>query len=256
MPLAPLYVQTAACGDNATAADYKEYGVRPPHLEEYAYQPRPYIPGVGLALPPSRLEEPAHVLVDRLFDAISRDDFSGVRALLCMGINPNVFTPKGTHVLFRAVIKAKEPAIVKLLLAAGADTRASDEVGNQVLHFWTRASTSNQDHSLEIGRALILAGADPNAARHDDGMTPLHNAVLRFNGRRGWHDFHRALLLVREGAEITAKTKLNQIPCNMVLPSNRVAWGRMMELLATGVFPGSEPGSWPVCDTPDCKWCV
>lgn len=64
-----------------------------------------------------------------------------------------------------------EPALVELLLAAGADPRARSLDGQTPLH---RAIFSGCERGA---RALIAAGADPNALAAD-GETPLESALF------------------------------------------------------------------------------
>lgn len=249
----PLSVRAASMGGEQGVPDHSGFGFPPPHSRSPQPQPRP--PAAALRFvrnvpASSDIWEPQSVLVARMFDAISRDDFAEVHRLLRAGTNPNVFTSKGTHVLFRAAARATNPAIVTLLLGAGANPRASDAAGNEVLHFWSRARKTRRDHDLHIGRALILAGANTNASRKNDGMTPLHHVVVRFNGRRGWGDIQRALLLVSMGADIAAQTTSGQTPRDLLRPGFSVSGERLAELLRQGVASAAAPRSLPACAAP------
>jgi len=182
---------------------------------------------------------------------VSNNDIQGVRRLISSSIDVNECTARGSHVLFRAVIKAREPDIVQLLLSAKADVRAQDVRGNQVMHFWARA-TVGRNNLLDIGRSLLDARVTINAQRADDGMSPLHHVTVAHNNRRGWLDFHKALLLVRSGADICLFTQKGQLPCDLISMDGRASTKKLMQLLTSGV---TSQNTWPRCDYEGCPWC-
>lgn len=211
---------------------------------------------MAVSLSDPTTDEPPAVMTERLFAAVVDDDFVAVRNLLLLGADPNAVSSFGTHILFRTVIKGKDSAIVKLLLAMGADPRFVDGSGNQVLHAWARSTSTNRRYLLDIGRALILAGADLDAPRHGDFMTPLHYVATRFNSRAGWLDFHKAQLLVRFGANIHAEMNDGRRPADSIKSwGHSVAAKRFLELLNSGIPHSGLPGSWVVCDDRHCEWC-
>uniref|UniRef100_A0A7S2M5V2 Uncharacterized protein n=1 Tax=Zooxanthella nutricula TaxID=1333877 RepID=A0A7S2M5V2_9DINO len=189
---------------------------------------------------------------EQLFDVVTRNDIPALRSMLAAGVDVNECTAKGSHVLWRAVIKAREPDLVLMLLRARADPRSADEKGNQVMHFWARA-TAGRNHMLEMGRALLQAKASVNPQRINDGMSPLHHVVVGHNNRRGWLDFHKALMLVRHGADIHLQTRQGQLPSHLITMSSRAASKRLHMLLACGIHEGSK--DWPRCDQVGCEWC-
>jgi len=231
----------------------------------------PLLPGDGISCQPMRAPlgmpcssmnplmaspmglPPATMVADTLFEMVSCNDIHGVKRLIDGSVDINTCTARGSHVLFRAVIKARELDVVHLLLRARADVRAQDERGNQVMHFWARA-TVGRNHLLEIGRSLLLARADINAQRTNDGMSPLHHVTVAHNNRRGWLDFHKALLLVRNGANLCSLTQLGQLPCNLISMDGRASTKKMMQLLTYGVT-NSGLGGWPCCEYEGCPWC-
>lgn len=204
------------------------------------------IPGGSGMLNPDTAE------ADELFDVVSRNNISALQHLLNSSVDVNKCTARGSHVLFRAVIKARELDIVHMLLHASADVRTRDEKGSQVMHFWARA-TVGRHFLLDMGKALIAAGADVNAQRYHDGMSPLHNAVVGHNNRRGWLDFHKALMLVRHGANIHLCTHLGQVPLSLVNVDGRAATKKLIQLLQYGIPEGVT--DWPRCDHVGCPWC-
>jgi len=196
----------------------------------------------------------ATTVADTLFNMVSNNDVQGVKQLLSHRANINACTAHGSYVLFRAVIKARDPKLVQLLLSSGANVQACDNKGKQVMHFWARA-TVGRHHLFEIGRCLVLARADINAQRAGDGMSPLHHIVVAHNSRRGWLDFHKALLLVRCGANIRLTTSENQFPCNLLTLDGRGSTRKLLQLLTTGVQFISTGCTWPRCETGGCPWC-
>lgn len=75
---------------------------------------------------------------------------------------------------------AYQTAIVRKLIAAGADVRATNRRGAQPLHYAADgvpgAMTWNPRAQAATIAALIKAGADPNAV-DNSGVMPLHRAV-------------------------------------------------------------------------------
>lgn len=86
-----------------------------------------------------------------------------------------------------ALHRARDAAVVDLLVAAGADVNARSKEGLVPLDFVSQATVVD---------ALVARGADPNA-RANDGGTPLHYATK--------HGYANAIdALVRHGADLNA----------------------------------------------------
>lgn len=102
-----------------------------------------------------------------------------------------------------------KPAIVKRLLAAGADPRLGDSNGNTALHALAR-------HPLFVAQtttilnALVAAGADVSG-RNKDGSTPLHFAVMNQNIRM-------AALLLDNKADVNAEAVDRLLGVNGLTP--------------------------------------
>merc|ERR1712039_86904 len=161
-------------------------------------------------------------------------------------------TERGSHILFRAVIKAHGPDIVNLLLHSQANVWSADDKGNSVMHFWARATVGR--HSLmAIGESLVQARANVDAQRTTDGMSPLHHVAIGHNNRRGWLDFHKALFLLRHGANPRIATQRGEMPCDLLCKDSRTSTQKIGHLLTHGI--GDVWGSWPRCEHADCIWC-
>ena len=100
--------------------------------------------------------------------------------------------------LHNAAMDNDNPAIIRILVAAGAEVGArtwgpSSLPGSTPLHL---AALYNP----VVIRALLEAGAEVDA-RNEDGMTPLHEAA-------GWSDNPAAIrALVAAGAEVNARAE-------------------------------------------------
>lgn len=165
--------------------------------------------------------------------------------------------------LFRAVLRGSSLEAVRLLLASGADVRATDCKGSSVMHFWARA-TAGVNQLMLVGEELIRAGADPSAWRQSDGMSPLHHVCARQNHRRGWLSFHKALFLLRHGADPAARTHRGQLPHDMIMTeqsagpmrSRQSETERLLHLLA--LARSRDPSAehvWLGCSASTCSWC-
>ena len=102
---------------------------------------------------------------DELWSALSE------RAAELVEVYPElVETPVVGGSLLHKAVAAQDPALVKLLVAKGADLEARDGFGHTPLH------CAVLQMSKELTAALISCKADMNA-RDDDSFTPLHLAV-------------------------------------------------------------------------------
>jgi len=108
-----------------------------------------------------------------LVSAAKQGDRDTLRSLL-NGIPQKVITgPEGTAALVWGVSR-NDPAMVDMLLQAGASPKAANEFGATPLY----AAAANQDPTMT--RKLLAAGADPNVALAM-GETPLMEAAGRGN---------------------------------------------------------------------------
>eukprot|EP00929_Paragymnodinium_shiwhaense_P020011 TRINITY_DN13476_c0_g1_i1.p1 TRINITY_DN13476_c0_g1~~TRINITY_DN13476_c0_g1_i1.p1 ORF type:complete len:1160 (+),score=199.75 TRINITY_DN13476_c0_g1_i1:183-3662(+) len=188
---------------------------------------------------------------DALFDAVTAGDYSAVQSVLDSKVDVNKKTNRGSHILFRAVSKATCTDIINLLISRQANVAARGTQGDAIMHFWARATVGRQA-LCEIGQCLLQAKASARAQRDTDGMSPLHHVAIGHNNRRGWLDFHKAVFLLKNGAQVNAQTDKGQRPWHLVIKDGRQSTKRMLSLLQDGL---SHDESLHRCGNQDCVWC-
>jgi ankyrin repeat protein len=105
---------------------------------------------------------------------MSATQIDKVALLLDRGATPNLASKQGRTALFVAAMSEPSAAIVKLLIAKGADSRARDAFQNTML---TAAAYGNDVATM---RLMLDAGIDVNAAGVT-GVTPLLGAAYHGN---------------------------------------------------------------------------
>jgi ankyrin repeat protein len=115
-----------------------------------------------------------------------------VRLLLARGADVNIASQRGRTALQSAARRDNSAAIVRLLLAAGADAKAVDGAKANVLH----AATMGND--TETIRLIVDAGVDVNAADFA-GFTPLISASANRN-------LDAVRMLLAKGADAKARS--------------------------------------------------
>ncbi len=104
----------------------------------------------------------------------------------------------GAYTPLHIAARTGNPAVVRALLAAGADVKATTTSGATALHF--AAAAGNPD----VVKALLAKGADPNAKESNWGQTPLVFAA----------EYNRAAaiqVLMKHGADPSIHTKLSNL---------------------------------------------
>lgn len=95
-------------------------------------------------------------------------DASKVKALLAQGYDPNAFSEWGKDTPLHAAAKMGHGDIVQLLLEAGANLHAFDDLADTPLH------CAVDNGHLDIMQLLLQAGADVNAHNESQiGDSPL-----------------------------------------------------------------------------------
>lgn len=94
---------------------------------------------------------------------------------------------------------------VTLLLDAGADVNATDDIGQSALHAVCDSG------ELEIAKLLLDAKADVTLA-DNDGNTPLHTVV-----GYDWDSIELVRLLIASGADVNAKNKEGETPLDIAV---------------------------------------
>lgn len=158
---------------------------------------------------------------------------------------------KKKHLLFHSVMKAHRDQVERLV--SSVDIAAADNKGNSAMHFWAR-STISEVHLIPLGEFLLNAGADINAQRGTDGMTPLHFVVLAHNNRRGWWDFHKARFLIQRGASVAQVTAHGQTPLDLLRVDMRGSTQELLRLLRPAIR-SSVQADLPACRVTNCVWC-
>ena len=133
-------------------------------------------------------------------------DTKMVAKLLSAGTNPNVKVNEGFTPL-HAAAGYGYTGTVKALVAAGADPNAR---GANDAHTPLHAAALN-GHTGTV-RALVAAGADPNA-RASHGHTPLDYAAYKGH-------IETVLVLKAAGANLNAKSRFEQTQKTLVTPYN------------------------------------
>lgn len=116
---------------------------------------------------------------EALIEAVESDDLSRVQRLLEEGASPDSRNEKGVPALALAAT-AKNVAIVKALLAKGADANATTTNAAEELNGIPVVLYAATNGSAEVLQLILHAGANPNA--HDgNGTTPLMAAAYLGN---------------------------------------------------------------------------
>lgn len=123
-----------------------------------------------------------------------------LREILAAGVDPNSTGPYGEMpILTLAAVRGQQP-VVEMLLAAGADP---DQVGDDEFAGGAALSAALRGGHLEIGRALLEAGASVDRRESYHGETALWQLVCRDADAPG-HDAAIELLL-EHGADPDAR---------------------------------------------------
>ncbi len=117
-----------------------------------------------------------------VFEAAARGDVARVLELLreeparAHQTSPDGFRPLGLAAFFG------HPEVVEVLLEAGADPDVSSRNAMRVTPLHSGAACRDPEAALDICRALLRRGADPDATQAG-GWTPLHQAAQHGNER-------------------------------------------------------------------------
>jgi ankyrin repeat protein len=132
----------------------------------------------------------------KTFTALVKSDARSIAAQDRYGMRP-----------LHCAAKAGQIAIIKILLANGADIMAQDNRG------WTALHHAVDNKHAEAMELLIAYGATVDA-RNTMQWTPLHLAVLKM-------DKPMVLALISRGADVYAKTSREFTPYNLAVDSGK-----------------------------------
>ena len=145
--------------------------------------------------------------------------------------NPNARNRQRETPLHKAVVYNKIPAVVALLLKAGAGVNTQDTYGNTPLY-----DAAGYSKNPAVITALLKAGANVNArtpkTEYKGGETPLHNAARNENPA-----VTEALL--KAGAEINARTPKTEYGGGEI-PLHKAARNKNPAVIAALLKAGAE----------------
>jgi ankyrin len=187
-----------------------------------------------------------------------------VKALLAHKANPNVRIEKpvplggsrSQHVVgatpFLLAAATPDPAVMRLLVSAGADTKVKTKDGLTALMLAAGVvrgqdfTDEDKRSSLDAVRIAVETGADVNAV-DEDGLTAMHGAAA--NGANGVVEY-----LVQKGAKLDVRDRYQQTPLS-IAAGERLPWipngdelGEIIQpstrdlLLKLGATPLNTPG--------------
>jgi uncharacterized protein len=142
------------------------------------------------------VDTPNHYGVTPLLQASRTGDVEVMRVLLDAGADPTRWHPEGETPLMAAARTGRVDA-VQLLLSHGSFVNAADPYQEETALMWASA-----EGHLEVVKALLAAGADPNLKAHVSTITERKDAdhpsggftALMFATRNGHADVVEALI--------------------------------------------------------------
>jgi ankyrin repeat protein len=163
--------------------------------------------------------------VSLLHEAARGGNKQVVETVLAAGADPKVRNSWGGTPLHYAAREGKDSAdAVGLLLDKGAEVDARTEDGLTALHYAAMA------HSVEVAKALLARGAQPNAvvaSKGREGMSPLHYAVNFVPVRHSHTDvdyepYYAEIVtaLLDKGADVNARTSKGETALDLVRRHN------------------------------------
>src|SRR5665213_312509 len=181
------------------------------------------------------VDEANHYGVTPLLQASRNGDVEVMRALLDAGADPTRWHPEGETPLMAAARTGRVDAD-RLLLSKGSFINAADPCQEETALMWASA-----EGHLEVVKALLAAGADPNQKAHVSTITTRKDAdhpsggftALMFAVRNGHEDVVKAL--IQGGADLKATNADGATPTVIAIVNDRFDLAK--ELLDLGADP-------------------
>jgi ankyrin repeat protein len=130
---------------------------------------------------------PFETFSDDPIRAAYRGDVEALQRFVEDGFQPNEGNEVGYTALMGAA-RGERLDVIRFLLSHGGQAALADRRGYTALHWVVAQPVADASRQVACLRALLDAGADPNA-RNEEGLTPLMNAAWF-----GCHDSVRELL--------------------------------------------------------------
>eukprot|EP00741_Cyanophora_paradoxa_P011808 tig00020564_g11412.t1 len=225
-----------------------EFGCRPLHVAVTHSRLDAARPGVPGGAPPLlgrklalRLRH-APLLAGDLLDRIRKERIPVLQLLVDAGANVNHGLVAGRPTPLFSAAQAGNVPLVRLLLAAKADPNPPAIKGSFGRQGGTVLSVGTRSLDPDLVKALLDAGADPNAADEDGGTPLLELSLLGI--KPAVRDV--ALLLLERGADAAAKARDGSTPLLMLFRSGRGAFDSETARSLAGEFVRRGAGQTPL----------
>jgi ankyrin repeat protein len=163
--------------------------------------------------------------------AVAKNSLPLLELLLKAGADPNARDQLGQTALHTAAMKDERSELLGALVAAGADVKVRDEDGK------TPLLVAAEEKSVNNVKRLLEAGADPNVPELERGLYPLHHAI-------GNAPLLEALLAA--GANPSPQDLARRTPLHSAIVGNDVQGAQRLLQAGTNVNARNQRGETPL----------